>query len=138
MATGAQSAKTAVDPRHRRRAGAARALQGRLKGEMGRRAQHPFRPRDRGRSGARPGATWSAGAPGDQSSRPRSRAQARFLRADPTWAMWITWPSPWLASPYRIGPVPRASASVARRSRSLPVRQLVLVGTEDLVDDGDV
>ena len=33
------------------------------------------------------------------SSTPRSRAQARFLRAEPTWAMCTTWPSPWFGSP---------------------------------------
>jgi hypothetical protein len=34
-----------------------------------------------------------------QGTRPRSRAQARFLRAEATWAPWTMWPSPSLGSP---------------------------------------
>ena len=53
-----------------------------------------------------------------QSRTPRSRAQARFLRAEPTWAMCTTWASPWRGSPWRIGPLPTRSASLASSSSS--------------------
>ena len=52
---------------------------------------------------------------------PRSRAQARFLRAEPTWAMCTTCASPWLGSPCRMGPLPVRSASTASRVELLPV-----------------
>ena len=64
---------------------------------------------------------------------PRSRAQARFLRAEPTCAMWTTCASPWLGSPWRIGTAADALGLRRQLVELAPVRDLVGRGREHLV-----